>query len=64
MVGGILTAAGLILVLVPVLYEIVHHRSANSGGGEKGDARAATTFLSVGDRLDGADVGNGSDPVG
>ena len=28
-VGGILTAAGLILMLVPVLYEIVHHRSAN-----------------------------------
>jgi len=33
-VGGMLTAAVLILVVLPVLYEIVHHRSANVGGGE------------------------------
>ena len=31
---------------------------------KKGDDRAATTFLSADDRPDGADVGNGSDPVG
>ncbi len=35
-VGGMLTAAVLILVVLPVLYEIVHHRSANSGEGEMG----------------------------
>jgi len=35
-VGGMLTAAVLILVVLPVLYEIVHHRSANSGEGERG----------------------------
>lgn len=33
-VGGMLTAAVLILVVLPVLYEIVHHRSANGGEGE------------------------------
>ena len=32
-VGGMLTAAVLILVVLPVLYEIVHHRSANDGEG-------------------------------
>jgi hypothetical protein len=32
--------------------------------GEKQDDRAATTFLSMDDRPDDADVGNGSDPVG
>jgi hypothetical protein len=31
---------------------------------KKGDDRAATTFMSVGDRPDAAGVGNGSDPVG
>ena len=35
-VGGMLTSAVLILVVLPVLYEIVHHRSANSGEGERG----------------------------
>jgi len=35
-VGGMLTAAVLILVVLPVLYEIVHHRSANDGEGERG----------------------------
>ena len=35
-VGGMLTAAVLILVVLPVLYEIVHHRSANIGEGEMG----------------------------
>jgi cobalt-zinc-cadmium resistance protein CzcA len=35
-VGGMLTAAVLILVVLPVLYEIVHRRSANDGEGEKG----------------------------
>ena len=35
-VGGMLTAAVLILVVLPVLYEIVHHRSANDGKGERG----------------------------
>lgn len=35
-VGGMLTAAVLILVVLPVLYEIVHHRSAKDGEGEKG----------------------------
>jgi cobalt-zinc-cadmium resistance protein CzcA len=35
-VGGMLTAAVLILVVLPVLYEIVHHRSANDGRGESG----------------------------
>jgi cobalt-zinc-cadmium resistance protein CzcA len=34
-VGGMLTAAVLILVVLPVLYEIVHHRSANNGEGER-----------------------------
>lgn len=34
-VGGMLTAAVLILVVLPVLYEIVHHRSANGGEGER-----------------------------
>ena len=34
-VGGMLTAAVLILVVLPVLYEIVHHRSANDGEGER-----------------------------
>jgi cobalt-zinc-cadmium resistance protein CzcA len=34
-VGGMLTAAVLILVVLPVLYEIVHHRSANIGEGER-----------------------------
>ena len=31
---------------------------------ENGDDHAATTFLSVGDRLVGCAIGNGSDPVG
>jgi hypothetical protein len=31
-----LTAAVLILVVLPVLYEIVHRRSGNDGEGEKG----------------------------
>ncbi len=62
-VGGMLTAAVLILVVLPVLYEIVHRRSATNGG-EKGDDRAATTLLPVDDRPDGAAIGNGSDPVG
>jgi cobalt-zinc-cadmium resistance protein CzcA len=35
-VGGMLTAAVLILVVLPVLYEIVHRRSGNDGEGEKG----------------------------
>ena len=35
-VGGMLTAAVLILVVLPVLYEMVHHRSANSGEEESG----------------------------
>ena len=35
-VGGMLTAAVLILVVLPVLYEIVHHRSSNDGGRERG----------------------------
>jgi cobalt-zinc-cadmium resistance protein CzcA len=35
-VGGMLTAAVLILVVLPVLYEIVHRRSANDGEGERG----------------------------
>jgi len=35
-VGGMLTAAVLILVVLPVLYEIVHHRSVNIGEGERG----------------------------
>lgn len=34
-VGGMLTAAVLILVVLPVLYEIVHHRSAKNEEGEK-----------------------------
>jgi heavy metal efflux system protein len=34
-VGGMLTAAVLILVVLPVLYEIVHHGSANDGKGER-----------------------------
>ena len=34
-VGGMLTAAVLILVVLPVLYEIVHHCSVNNGGEEK-----------------------------
>jgi heavy metal efflux system protein len=62
-VGGMLTAAVLILVVLPVLYEIVHRRSATNGG-EKGDDRAATTLLPVDDRHDGAAIGNGSDSVG
>jgi cobalt-zinc-cadmium resistance protein CzcA len=33
-VGGMLTAAVLILVVLPVLYEIVHHRSAKNEEGE------------------------------
>jgi cobalt-zinc-cadmium resistance protein CzcA len=35
-VGGMLTAAVLILVVLPVLYEIVHYRSARDREGEKG----------------------------
>jgi cobalt-zinc-cadmium resistance protein CzcA len=36
-VGGMLTAAVLILVVLPVLYEIVHRRDGNHGdGGERG----------------------------
>ena len=35
-VGGMLTAAVLILVVLPVLYEIVHHRNANDERGERG----------------------------
>ncbi len=35
-VGGMLTAAVLILVVLPVLYEIVHHRNANGERGERG----------------------------
>ena len=35
-VGGMLTAAVLILVVLPVLYEIVHHRSSNDRGRERG----------------------------
>ncbi len=35
-VGGMLTAAVLILVVLPVLYEIVHNRSANDERGERG----------------------------
>jgi Cu/Ag efflux pump CusA len=31
-----LTAAVLILVVLPVLYEIVHHRNANDERGERG----------------------------
>jgi Cu/Ag efflux pump CusA len=35
--GGMLTAAVLILVVLPVFYEIVHrHDASQSGGGEKG----------------------------
>jgi heavy metal efflux system protein len=34
-VGGMLTVAVLILVVLPVLYEIVHHRSANDEKGER-----------------------------
>jgi cobalt-zinc-cadmium resistance protein CzcA len=33
-VGGMLTAAVLILVVLPVLYEIVHRRDASPGDGE------------------------------
>ena len=32
--------------------------------GKKEDDYAATVFLSAGDRLDGADIMNDSDPVG
>ena len=32
--------------------------------GEKENDHAATMFLSVDDRLDGAGIGNGADPVG
>ncbi len=35
-VGGMLTAAVLILVVLPVLYEIVHRRSVNNGEGVRG----------------------------
>ncbi len=35
-VGGMLTAAVLILVVLPVLYEIVHRRSVNNGEGVSG----------------------------
>jgi cobalt-zinc-cadmium resistance protein CzcA len=35
-VGGMLTSAVLILVVLPVLYEIVHHRSADNKEGESG----------------------------
>jgi hypothetical protein len=31
---------------------------------KKGNDHAATMFLSTDDRLDGADIGNGADPVG
>ena len=59
-----LTVAVLILVALPVLYEGVHHCSANNSGVRERDDRAATMRLSVGNCPDVADVGNGSDPVG
>jgi len=36
-VGGMLTSAVLILVVLPVLYEIVHHRSANTNINGEGE---------------------------